>query len=306
MKKKLLFILLAVTLIMTSCGNKDNVSGAEGESQVIVNEAEVTENVEVTEAPAELPEVTEAPVETPDDSALAESAEEPTEVPEATQIPTATPKATKAPKETKAPEVTAAPTAAPTQAPTDAPAPQTTPAPTNKPQETAAPTPEPTQAPTPAPTLVPTPEPTVAPTPAPTNTPAPAHTHSWDGGTVTTPATCGTDGVKTFACGCGETRTESIPKTNQHDWETKEVLIPSTCAAPGTQAAECRVCGHGAVVGLPTSDNHSYAVTYPGCGCIETQYNCSLCGDTKIVNENLSCKDDNGDHLCDIGGSYLE
>ncbi|MBQ9107811.1 MAG: hypothetical protein IJY49_03200 [Clostridia bacterium] len=40
--------------------------------------------------------------------------------------------------------------------------------------------------------------------------------HSWDEGVVTTPATCTTEGVKTFTCtvdGCGETRTETIAKS---------------------------------------------------------------------------------------------
>ena len=40
--------------------------------------------------------------------------------------------------------------------------------------------------------------------------------HSWNEGVVTTPATCTTEGVKTFTCtvdGCGETRTETIEKS---------------------------------------------------------------------------------------------
>ncbi len=36
------------------------------------------------------------------------------------------------------------------------------------------------------------------------------HEHSWDNGTVTTPATCTTEGVKTYECACGETKTEVI------------------------------------------------------------------------------------------------
>lgn len=41
----------------------------------------------------------------------------------------------------------------------------------------------------------------------------PATGHAWDGGSVTTPATAGRAGVKTFSCmTCGATRTEEIPK----------------------------------------------------------------------------------------------
>lgn len=36
------------------------------------------------------------------------------------------------------------------------------------------------------------------------------HIHSWDGGTVTAQATCTTDGIKTYSCSCGETKTENI------------------------------------------------------------------------------------------------
>ena len=197
-------------------------------------------------------------------------------------------------------------TAEPTKAPEVTKAPESQPKPIDAPvlQPTAAPTP--TDASTPAPTAAPTVTPvhTQEPTPAPTE--APAHTHAWDGGTVTTEATCGADGVKTFTCGCGETRTEAIAKTNEHDWETKEVITPATCAAQGVQAAKCKVCGDESVVGIPHSDNHSYAVTGQGCGCIETQYNCSLCGDTKIIDENLSCTDRNGDGYCDNTNVPLE
>ena len=39
----------------------------------------------------------------------------------------------------------------------------------------------------------------------------PDHEHTWDEGKITTPATCTTEGVKTYTCtGCGETKTEAI------------------------------------------------------------------------------------------------
>lgn len=39
------------------------------------------------------------------------------------------------------------------------------------------------------------------------------HTHVWDEGSVTTPASCSTTGVKTYTCACGETYTEELAKT---------------------------------------------------------------------------------------------
>ncbi|MGM9552679.1 MAG: hypothetical protein ACI3V2_00100, partial [Faecousia sp.] len=55
-----------------------------------------------------------------------------------------------------------------------------------------------------------------------------AHTHTWDEGTVTTEATCTTDGVMTYTCGsCGETMTAAIPATG-HDYSGGD-----TCANCG-------------------------------------------------------------------------
>lgn len=46
--------------------------------------------------------------------------------------------------------------------------------------------------------------------------------HVWDSGKVTTPATCSTDGEKTFACkDCGAVKTEVIPATGEHDYTDK-------------------------------------------------------------------------------------
>lgn len=44
---------------------------------------------------------------------------------------------------------------------------------------------------------------------------ASGHKHSYTG-TVTTPATCTTDGVKTFTCSCGDSYTEPIPATGHN------------------------------------------------------------------------------------------
>ena len=43
--------------------------------------------------------------------------------------------------------------------------------------------------------------------------------HSWESGKVTEAATCKKEGTKTYTCkNCGETKTESIPKT-EHQWD---------------------------------------------------------------------------------------
>jgi len=52
--------------------------------------------------------------------------------------------------------------------------------------------------------------------------------HTWDNGTVTTPATCSKDGIKTFTCsGCKATRTETIPSTGKHNYVASKT-VPQT------------------------------------------------------------------------------
>jgi len=70
-------------------------------------------------------------------------------------------------------------------------------------------------------------------------------THVWDEGTVTTPATCTTKGVKTFSCttkGCTATHTEEIAVIAH----TEEVVTgkAATCTETGlTDGKKCSVCG---------------------------------------------------------------
>ena len=54
---------------------------------------------------------------------------------------------------------------------------------------------------------------------------------------ITTPATCQNDGVKTLTCACGDTKTEAIPKdATGHDWVKGE-------AQNGVRTDECAHCG---------------------------------------------------------------
>ena len=87
--------------------------------------------------------------------------------------------------------------------------------------------------------------------------------HTWDDGEVTTPATCTTDGVKTFTCtatGCGATKTETIGAKG-HDFSVRQYgendhwMKCSRCDATDTKEAhsggtatctkkaKCEVCG---------------------------------------------------------------
>ena len=68
----------------------------------------------------------------------------------------------------------------------------------------------------------------------------PATGHNWNGGEITTAATCTTDGVMTYTClNCSETKTETIAATG-HNYE--ETVIEATCTEEGYTLYECRNC----------------------------------------------------------------
>ncbi len=71
--------------------------------------------------------------------------------------------------------------------------------------------------------------------PAPT-----AHSCTWDGGTVTTNPSCNSEGVKTYKCSCGNTRTESIARTT-HNYITESTS--ATCTEAGKTKTYCSICG---------------------------------------------------------------
>ena len=68
------------------------------------------------------------------------------------------------------------------------------------------------------------------------------HEHAWDDGVITTPATHTAEGVKTFSCECGETKTESIAKLAEHVWDEGVVTTEPTETTTGVKTYTC-VCG---------------------------------------------------------------
>ncbi len=59
---------------------------------------------------------------------------------------------------------------------------------------------------------------------------------------ITAEATCGTDGVKTFTCECGDSYTEAIPATD-HSFTNYVYNEDATYTADGTETATCDNCG---------------------------------------------------------------
>ncbi|MBQ9879096.1 MAG: hypothetical protein IJM45_01545, partial [Clostridia bacterium] len=106
--------------------------------------------------------------------------------------------------------------------------------------------------------------------------------HKWDNGTVTTPATCEGDGVKTFTCECGETKTETI-LANGHIYVP--TVIAPTCTEDGYTLWECENCDASYTSDPVTASGHAWgegAVTTPATceGEGVRTFTCA-CGETK-------------------------
>ncbi len=76
--------------------------------------------------------------------------------------------------------------------------------------------------------------------------------------TITTEATCETDGVKTFTCECGDTYTEPIA-TQGHVFETYTSNNDATYTADGTETAKCNNCD---VTDTRTAEGSMLTYTY--------------------------------------------
>ncbi|MBE6948088.1 MAG: hypothetical protein E7454_07580 [Ruminococcaceae bacterium] len=67
------------------------------------------------------------------------------------------------------------------------------------------------------------------------------HKHSY-ASDVTTAATCGKDGVKTFTCSCGDSYTEKIAATGQHSWGSWTLEAKAYVGKDGTEKRTCKTC----------------------------------------------------------------
>ena len=111
--------------------------------------------------------------------------------------------------------------------------------------------------------------------------------HQWDGGKVTTAATCTKNGVKTYTCkDCLATRTEPV-KAAGHRWDKGETVKEPTCVEAGERSFTCTVCGEKKTEAIPATGAH----VYPGWVTVEPAENgkngvishtCSVCGDTVL------------------------
>lgn len=68
----------------------------------------------------------------------------------------------------------------------------------------------------------------------------PTHVHEYEW-TITTDATCTTDGERTGVCSCGETKTEVIPAS--HSYNDGVATVEPDCTTKGEKLFTCTVCG---------------------------------------------------------------
>lgn len=130
--------------------------------------------------------------------------------------------------------------------------------------------------------------------------------HSWDGGRVTVQPTCLNQGEKTYTCGCGATKKETLPLTDHtygawtgnenthsrsctvcgkvdsgsHNWNGGSVTIPATCKEEGAFVYLCSGCGGALVEVIPRLTTHTYDNA--------CDPDCNVCGAVREVEHKFS------------------
>ena len=126
-----------------------------------------------------------------------------------------------------------------------------------------------------------------------------ACSHSWNGGTVTPPATCTTAGVRTYTCTkCGDQKTETIATTG-HSWDSGKVTTAATCTAAGVKTYTCTTCGATktetiAATGHKIATQNAKAATCAAAGYTGDQV-CTVCGVTVTKGTTIAAKDHSWD-----------
>jgi hypothetical protein len=132
--------------------------------------------------------------------------------------------------------------------------------------------------------------------------------HNWNAGEITTPASHVATGVKTYTCtDCGETKTETLPKTEGHDfgpwkkhnaeqhkrscecgeieyadhnWDAGEVTKKPTCKDEGVKTYTCKDCGETKTESIAKTNDHTYGA-WTKDTADNHKHTCEICGKTE-------------------------
>ena len=153
--------------------------------------------------------------------------------------------------------------------------------------------------------------------------------HTYDAGTVTTPATCDKAGVKTYTCTkCGTTKTEEIPALG-HAYDDGVQTKAPTCKEEGVKTYTCTKCGTTKTEAIAKSDKHTWdeGVVTKEMTCLvdgEKTFTCSVCGlkdvtaikapgkhtydekDAKIEKEPTCTEPGKGSFTCTVCGTKID
>lgn len=121
---------------------------------------------------------------------------------------------------------------------------------------------------------------------APEELAAPGHTCRWDGGSVTRPATCSSEGILTYVCTvCGKTRTDSIGKTAHGSMVTVLAFGQQEpdCFWGAKYDVKCETCGEHVDTTYKEALGHAgdegVVTCQPDCtGGGSIKYTCTRCG----------------------------
>ena len=124
--------------------------------------------------------------------------------------------------------------------------------------------------------------------------------HSYDDGKITTPATCGTEGVKTYTCSsCGATKTDTVAKTD-HTWDSGKVTKEATCSTAGEKLYTCTACQTTKTEETDTLDHNFTVIGYAPASCEERGEMEFLCADCGYTYDDyIEAKGHSYDFDCD-------
>ena len=132
--------------------------------------------------------------------------------------------------------------------------------------------------------------------------------HNWNAGEITKPASHVATGVKTYTCtDCGETKTETLPKTEghgfgkwekhnaeqhkrscecgeieyaDHNWNAGEITKKPTCKDEGVKTYTCKDCGETKTESIAKTNDHTYGA-WTKDTADNHKHTCEICGKTE-------------------------